>query len=182
LAAGLSLVVGAASARAGVFTFDEFGNGNLPHIIAPDPTGGVAGNVLIYLLPFETNGGGDVRIWENQSMTVLSDVLRFTNADGSIGQQIFDADRFIFYSSIEPGDNAPADAGLPELVLLNGGGGDGGGVVETGGEFRYFAFNGTSDPQPVPEPCTLLVMCITGAAFGANRLRRRIRDSGCKRA
>src|SRR4051794_25761472 len=45
---------------------------------AADPTGGVAGNVLIYALPESVNPG-DVRVWEDSAATILSDVMRFFN-------------------------------------------------------------------------------------------------------
>src|SRR3954463_13056768 len=65
-------------------TFDELGNSDTyTSIIAPDPTGGVAGNVLIYLLPGLVTAG-DARIFEDASRTTLSDLLRFTNAAGQV--------------------------------------------------------------------------------------------------
>jgi hypothetical protein len=176
--AGVLFAAVPASAR--LLTFDENGNGTWEDpdpvswngFMAPDNTGGVAGSVLFYMVPFAPVPGGDVRIWEDASMTVLSDVLRFTDANGN--HEITDwADRFIFYSDV--GDADLADTGLPvnlQTVFY-----DGGGVVETGVEggyrdFLYAAvYHGISD---VPEPGSLAVV---GVGVASAFVLRRSRES-----
>lgn len=111
-----------ARAQVGPFnvTFDEYGNsiGGLTSFVGADPTGGVAGNVLIYLLPRVVTGG-DIRVWEDFVGGTLSDVLRFTNASGVFNGSLT-ADRFVFYSLA--GGGAPADSGLPAVLSPNDGG------------------------------------------------------------
>jgi hypothetical protein len=149
------------------FTFDESGNqtGNLTPIIGPDPTGGRSGNVLIYVLPasFGTVGSGDVRIFEPNG-TTLSDILRFTDAQGNFfnfsNNSIFDdADRFVFYSADNGG--LPADGGLPanmQPVFFDGGGAQ----EDANGVFNFIGdYIGTSPDAVIPEPATL-ALCALG--------------------
>ena len=76
-----------------MLNFDEYGNAaytldgvtwlTATATVGADPTGGVAGNVLIYTLP-EIVTEGDVRVWEDSGETILSDVMRFTDVSGSL--------------------------------------------------------------------------------------------------
>jgi len=117
VSATFALMAGLAIPAHAIFSleFDEYGNGtrqdatnpgfgvNNPGYLALDPTGGVAGLVLIYDLPNFVNDG-DVGFIENATSGALSDVLRFyRDANTS---------HMIFYSDID-GDGAPADSGLP---------------------------------------------------------------------
>ena len=159
------------------FSFDENGNGcilNSDHIcttpvdgfLAPDPTGAVAGDVLIYLLP-ETVITGDVGIGEFGT-GLLSDVLTFTNANGDVSGA-FDGDRMIFYSEL--GGSDLADTGFPDREF---------GIFtfeDANGNFTYNVgnvYHGIS-PEGVPEPVTLSIF---GAGLaGAAALRRRRRKN-----
>lgn len=176
----LAMTVGTAQAQGAptyTFQFDEWGNsiGGLTSYISPtDPTGGVTGPVLIYLFPqgFGPVGSGDVRIFEpTATAVVLSDVLRFTDAQGlyynsASGDIYFDADRFIFYSDLDDAVGAPADVGIPfSLQSATNDYRDSGGVTEIGGEgFNYFVYAdntyyGLSDGTlSVPEPATMLLL------------------------
>src|SRR4051794_5204202 len=74
--------------------FDENGNGRYSlnggpitpasSFYLPDPTFGVAGNVLMYALP-ENVTSGDVRVWEDSAGTILSDVMRFVDLPDATG-------------------------------------------------------------------------------------------------
>jgi hypothetical protein len=163
-----------------IFNFDENGNGqisvngedftSLTGTLMPDPTqGGLP--VLTYLLP-RIVIGGDVRIWDDFVEGQLSDVLRFTDAQGS--PYTFSADRMIFYSSLpEPNEPAAlADTGIPETLYIN----EFGGTVEADNAFSWVpagpeghTYNGLSD---VPEPSALALLCLPAAAL----LRRRRRE------
>src|SRR5258708_3867610 len=113
--AALLLFVGTSPLRADGFIlrFDENCNGTVstdggltyqpaPCSLMSDPTpGGVAGNVVTYLLPnFVITG--DVGVLENGSNTELSDVLSFTNAAGDLSGNVV-GDRMIFYSLLGEG-------------------------------------------------------------------------------
>jgi len=78
--------------------------------LRPDPTGGVAGKVLVYDLPFQPVTG-DVLILETAGTNIFSDVVRF------------DQNRHaIFYSDPPEAGEIPvplADTGLPTTLLAN---------------------------------------------------------------
>lgn len=108
-----------------LFTFDEYGNGIFNGkplsgvTLAADPSGGVAGQVLVYTLPFASPIGDVALIEPGQTGGApLSDVVRFWDAPGATTQVIFYSD----FSANDPAD-APADVGLPSqlniLVRLN---------------------------------------------------------------
>ncbi len=118
---GLTLALSATPvfAQSFFFTADENGNGTysvgppslfnspLSTEIIPDPTGGVAGNVLVYVLPFAVTPG-DVELMEpGQSTPTASDLIRFyTPIASRPGFMIFYSDK----------DGPPldlADTGLP---------------------------------------------------------------------
>ena len=156
--------------------FDEFGHGTYyqnggpavsdPGVMMTDPQS--TWTALAYILP-EPVAIGDVRIWEDPTATILSDLLRFENI-GPNGNGVM-----FYFSDYEPGDpddNAPADVGLPPLWNVA----DNGGVFELGSEgqnfFNWFpggnTYHGISDS---PEPSTLLLL---GAGFaGLGMLRKR---------
>ena len=147
-------------------TFDENGNGcvdNSDHICttplafttAPDPTGRVAGDVLIYTLP-EVISAGDVGISEFGSST-LSDVLTFFDSNNS--------GFMIVYSEL--GGTDLADSGLPGNDFFIGA------QEDANGNFTYNVgniYNGHS-PEGVPEPVTLSLFGV--GLLGAAALRRR---------
>jgi MYXO-CTERM domain-containing protein len=101
---------------------DEYGHGSflgqpLSWRIAPDPTQGVAGNVLIYDLPF-TVTPGDVLLQEPiQTAYILSDIIRFTNITDESGDPR--AGMLIFYSDGSDGLDAPADVRSLPSPLAN---------------------------------------------------------------
>src|SRR3954452_10069648 len=102
LAVAVVAVMGLGTARADLagsgdpfeIWFDENGHGRYSLNGGPitpasfaymaDPTGGVAGNVLIYSLP-ESVASGDVRVWEDSAKTILSDVMRFVDLPNGTG-------------------------------------------------------------------------------------------------
>ncbi|PYJ07566.1 MAG: hypothetical protein DME25_03570, partial [Verrucomicrobia bacterium] len=181
-------------------TFDENGNSLIdlrdgsPLVPAPwgmlaDPTQPGNPPVLTYFLPGPIVNG-DVRIWEDASFSILSDVLRFTDAQGNLTGQT--ADRMIYYSERpEPGEVPPfelADTGFPPFLLPI----DGGGVAETGPEggpngFTWAPggpwdniYNGISD---VPEPGPLSWLALGGAGwFIACRRKKGRRERPGQRA
>jgi hypothetical protein len=117
-----ALVSSMAVAHAGLvvnINIDEFGNGSfttglggsgtLTSGLIADPTGGVPGNVLAYILPFAfTPVAGDLILDEPPPGTtvILSDVLRFVT--------VGNAHLLLFYSDNGDGVDALADiSGLP---------------------------------------------------------------------
>jgi hypothetical protein len=105
-------------AQQAVVTIDEDGHGfwgttPLQWGQMPDPSGGLAGNVLVYTLPGPIGPGslGDVILLEN-SPTNISDVIRFWPVAGGPGQ-------VIFYSDNSDGVDELADTGWPALLLQN---------------------------------------------------------------
>jgi hypothetical protein len=149
-----------------IFNFDENGNGIIsidggPFIpnrgsLQADPSNG-GKLALTYFLPASQVPveEGDVLIYESPG--VLSDVIRFTDADGNLS--FGTGDRMIFYSDLDEADLALADTGFPsnlDLTSIS--------VNETGPEgangFTYGTpnvYNGASD-VPVPEPGSLIVL------------------------
>lgn len=125
--------------------FDENGNAfasvnggplvPLAHGTELEPSSGI-NNALFYVLP-ETVVPGDVRVWEDQNHTVLSDVLRFTTTK-----------LYYFSDNSDAGDTDLADTGLPGDFSSNVSD-----VVEVGPEgdnhFDWFPigniFHGVSD-------------------------------------
>ena len=95
------------------FTIDEFGGPltSFPSFIGPDPSGGVAGPVLIYNLPFGVTSG-DLILTEPGTPAggPASDIIRFMTSTANPNQSIA-----IFYSDVSAADPAdsPADVGLP---------------------------------------------------------------------
>jgi len=166
--------------------FDENGNGTY------DPRDGtglhqlltVAGAAeLIYLLPSPVITG-DVRIWEDFLGGTLSDVLRFTNANGDVDGGL-NGDRMIVYSELpEPGEKGDrADVGIPtQLFPRDGGGiveigpeGNNGVVYSPGGPFDNI-YHFTSDAA-IPEPSSIIMLSlgVLGAtSFGWRRHRARV--------
>ena len=187
LALVLMTLPGNAAGLAFTVSVDEFGNGSstfpggpnaLPSFIAPDPSGGVAGNVLQYLLlpnlPFTP---GDVILDENVGTNlVVSDVLRFfPTANGTL---------LLFYSDNGDGVDAPADiSGLPGNVIGNpvhvleiGPDGNNGAVyTPIAGQPGFVStdfmptFNIISD---APEPASFLLIGAGLAALGFRKFRR----------
>lgn len=107
-------------------TLDEYGNGtanngagqiNFNGQLMPDPSGGLAANVLVYNLPFNFPAGsvGDYVLFEPPNYTTVSDVVRFWAPAGAGGNQV------IFYSDLPDIDELPpipwADTGLPANFL-----------------------------------------------------------------
>jgi hypothetical protein len=159
-------------------TFDENGKGNfngslLPYTVAPDPSGGVTANVLIYQLPFQVVSGDVALVEPNQPTGVYSDLVRFfTPATG--GQSLL-----IFYSDVEPGDPLDlADSGLPfapnAIPINEVGPENSNGAVWTpapgmpGSTSAPVQYNIVSD---VPEPASA-ALCGLGLLFVVNRFRR----------
>jgi hypothetical protein len=168
-----------------IFNFDENGNGSYstdgvhftpsPGVVMPDPSPG-HNNVLTYMLPSLVESG-DVRIWEDAAKTILSDVIRFTDAAGDLNGAV-NADRMIYYS--DPGDSDLADE--PGFFPTNLTPRDGGGIVEVGAEggngFTYApggafpannVYNGISD---TPEPMSLVLLGTTMALLSRRLLRK----------
>jgi hypothetical protein len=160
------------------FTFDEFGNGVVDTGSGPSPLVGSlmadptfpSRMVMTYILPAPVFAG-DVRIWSDASKTTLSDVIRFTNANGDLALGSV-GDRMIYYSVSGPGQTAPADSGIPSVLQAAF---DLGGVVETGvpgnDGFTWTPFvPGASDNiymgiSDVPEPSSAAV-ALLGMALG----------------
>jgi hypothetical protein len=170
-------------------TLDEYGNGTavngagtivLNGQLMPDPSGGIAGNALVYSLPFNFPAAsvGDYLLLEPPNYTSVSDVVRFWAPVGQAGNQV------IFYSDLPDVDDQPpipwADTGLPgsylQLVVP---------LQESGLEGGYQAVTHSAisgDPgyigaglgnytfiSDVPEPASLGLM-ILGGLLGIRRL------------
>ena len=115
---GCAYAMTTASSIAQLYTFDESGNssglGISPGIMQPDPSGGLAANVLVYNLAFSVIPGDVVLIEPaNPSGQRESDLVRFWNPSGGGPSQI------IFYSDFSTTDpaDAPADTGLPSALM-----------------------------------------------------------------
>lgn len=176
LALGLTYAVTATPLFAQIFTFDENGNYNMnggpvpvpvPVQVAPDPSGGIAANVLIYQLPFVVTPGDVALLEQGQTSGPPSDLVRFFSPAGANFSDI------IFYSDIEPGEPNTdlADTGLPVspnafLIPEVGPEGNNGatwnpapgqpGSAPTGVNIQY---NIISD---VPEPSALALAVLSG--------------------
>jgi hypothetical protein len=181
---GLSLTL-SASAQQWQVTMDEFGNGsifntntlvrsNMPGVLMPDPSGGIAGNVLVYTLPngFPAIVLGDVVLNEpNGSLSMPSDLLRAMLNGGK--QQI------IFYSDESPSDpaDAPADTGLPMAqagaAMLNEVGPEAGpnGVTYRPGNGDIIYFIQSDSPAPVLPLLGKVVLGLGMLGVGLGALR-----------
>ena len=185
---GFALAVASTTAL-GQFTVDEFGHG-LPSTIAVDPSGGIAGNVLIYFMPSVVVPGDVVLIEPNQPTGTYSDIIRFFNPVG--GNQSL----MIFYSDFGPNDppDAPADTGLPlqlsgNVVFVNEVGGEGNNAANyiavsqpPGGLPGTPGWNGNANgtlytfvsDSPVPEPSSaILLLSGLGVLIGISRARKK---------
>jgi hypothetical protein len=105
------------SSFAQLYTFDEFGNssgsGISPGIMLPDPSGGLAGNVLVYNLGISVIPGDVILLEPGTSPQRESDIVRFwTPTSGGPSQIIFYSD----FSTTDPADS-PADTGLPSGLM-----------------------------------------------------------------
>jgi PEP-CTERM motif len=178
---GFTLAVASSTSFAQfTFTIDEFGGPltSLPSIIGADPSGGVAGPVLIYTLPFGVTPGDVILSEPGQVPPLTSDVIRFWNPAGINQSEI------IFYSDFSTTDpaDAPADVGLP-TQLFNpititevGPEGNNGAIYNAlpgmpGSTSAPIQYNIISD---VPEPGTgALVLSGVGLLFGIMRFRRK---------
>jgi hypothetical protein len=186
---GLALALSLAQGRAGIIVnvnFDEFGNGSTDYqtplhtlgseILSPDPTGGVSGSVLIYVLPFNPVQG-DLHLSDSAVAVVLGDVVRFV----TVGNTSF----MVFYSDNGDGVDATADAsGLPGNTLTNVAtilevgpeGANGAKYVPTPGQPGYFSsdftstYNITSDSS-TPEPGSVFLMMGGLAGLGLLKLK-----------
>ena len=168
-------------------TLDENGNGTafnggitntLNGQLLPDPSGGIAANVLIYTLPFNFPAGsvGDYLMLEPPLDSSVSDVIRFWGNN-----------QVIFYSGLDnPREDLPpnplADTGLPgsylnnNVPLLEGG-------VEGPNQYQAVSHSASSgDPgyigaglgnytfiSDVPEPGVLALAGLGGLALLAYR-------------
>jgi hypothetical protein len=169
-------------------TLYENGNGtangnSLNGVLMADPSGGLAGNVLVYTLPFNFPAGsvGDYLLLEPPNYSSVSDVIRFWGNN-----------QVIFYSDLDndPGDPYQlADTGLPgsyltpptyippaQLQEVNLGDGIWGAIHSAiSGEPGYIGagFGNYTFISDVPEPNTLAIIgvSLTGLAFMAYRRR-----------
>jgi hypothetical protein len=186
---GFTLAVASSTSFAQfTFTIDEFGGPltSLPSTIGPDPSGGVAGPVLIYTLPFAVVPGDVILSEPGQVPPLTSDVVRFWNPTGINQTEI------IFYSDFSTTDpaDAPADVGMPpQLQSLTvtipevGPEGNNGAVYvanpgmpgSTSAPVQYNIISDTS----VPEPGTgALLLSGVGLLFGIRRFRRKVLSFG----
>ena len=181
-----ALAATTALAQINTFSFDENGNGFFNGVVLPgallpiDPSGGVAGPVLVYTLPavLPTLTIGDLLLSESVAgNTNLSDVVRF-----------WEQHQVIFYSDREAGNPNPdlADSGLPAILLSNQAF-----VLETGNEgangASYLALPGMPgwDGGPngtqfriisdIPEPGSVLLTSLGGGLLLFLRWRRQAR-------
>jgi hypothetical protein len=162
------------------FTIDEFGGPttSFPSFIGLDPSGGVAGPVLIYTLPFAVVAGDVILSEPGQPPRPDSDIIRFWNPTGVNQSEL------IFYSDVSTTDpaDAPADVGLPTqfqslTIRINevGPEGNNGAVYLAspgmpGSTSAPVQYNIISD---VPEPGILtLLFSGVGLLFGIRRFRR----------
>jgi len=169
-----------ANTRSGpiIMNFDENGNascnlGPCTASVGPDPTHLVSGNVLIYSLPV-TVGAGTIGI--NNASGQLSDVLRFTNANGAVSGAV--ADEMIFYSFDDFGSLADVGSVPPFFVTTVFA------TEDAGGSFSFRPipaspttdqYNGLSD---VPAPAALPLFATGLGALGLlGRRRKRQRAS-----
>lgn len=117
-AAGFTVALSASAVFGQIFTFDENGNISMnggpdpvpvPYQVAPDPSGGIAANVLIYQLPFLVTPGDVALLEPGSPSSAPSDIVRFFNSTAAPnGTEV------IFYSDVEPGEPLDlADTGLP---------------------------------------------------------------------
>ena len=179
---GFTLAVASSTSFAQfTFTIDEFGVGSfggavVPSTIGLDPSGGVAGPVLIYTLPFAVTPG-DVILTEIFNGP-NSDIVRFWNPTGINQSEI------IFYSDFSTTDpaDAPADVGLPtqlftpiRITEVGPEGNNGAVYLPTPGmpssTSAPMQYNIISD---VPEPGTgALLLSGVGLLFGIMRFRRK---------
>ncbi|HEV3137943.1 MAG TPA: PEP-CTERM sorting domain-containing protein [Pirellulales bacterium] len=166
----LAVAVTPALATFDIF-FDENGNGSISQnggaltplhgVIAPDPSNGGAPE-LTYFLP-ELVNNGDVAIFEpGTGNQVLSDGLRFTDANGNLTHGATTADRMIYLSDREPNEPNTDLADTPNPSNF-GSQGFNGTLSEVGPEgnngFSWFpggnTYHGISD---VPEPATVTLL------------------------
>jgi hypothetical protein len=114
---GCAYAMTTVSSFAQLYTFDEFGNssglGISPGIMQPDPSGGLAANVLVYNLAFSVIPGDVILLEPGTTPQRESDLVRFWNPSGAGPSQI------IFYSDFSTTDPAdsPADTGLPPGLM-----------------------------------------------------------------
>jgi len=185
---GFTYAITASSLFGQIFTFDENGNISMnggpdpvpvPYTVAPDPSGGVAANVLIYTLPFQVTPGDVALLEPGQPSSAPSDIVRFFTPSTANFSYI------IFYSDIEAGEPNTdlADSGLPvspnafPIPEVGPEGNNGAtwnpvpgqpGSAPTGVNIQY---NIISD---VPEPGSLALLAGgIGILLGMNRFRQR---------
>ena len=184
LTATLLVLATNGSARAGlIFSFDENGNGSVT--INGGPAQRVQGTLLpdksmagyplelTYILgpitgPFNPGRVNDVLVYEDAAKTVLSDVVRFSDANGDVG--VANIDRLIFYSL--PGSGALADNGLP----TNSNGSIPVQTTEVNGSFQFNSgdnvFIGNPSVAAVPEPSSIVLAGIGALMVLARRADR----------
>jgi hypothetical protein len=187
IVAGVGILAASATSVFGVpgdiFTFDENGNGNfngatVPWQMAPDPSGGLAANVLIYQLPLLVTPGDVLLLEPGASSSTPSDLVRFFNLAGANFSDV------IFYSDFSPTDppDALADTGLPapspNAIVINEVGPEGNngavwiplpgqpGSNPAGAQITY---NIISD---VPEPGSMLLAGLSGGLLLLMKVRR----------
>jgi hypothetical protein len=172
-----------------IYTFDEYGNSGGPAtappisagVLQPDPSGGLAGPVLVYTVPLPLVTG-DVVLTEPGNPSTggqNSDVVRFWNPTGiNLTQIIFYSD----FSATDPADS-PADTGLPPQLLnpviipeIGPEGNNGAVYTPAGGGPGSFPgaliqFNIISDSS-VPEPGTFALAGLSGGLLLLTLKRR----------
>jgi hypothetical protein len=168
-------------------TLDEYGNGTaangggtitLNGLLMPDPSDGIAGNALVYTLPFNFPAAsvGDYLLLEPPSYNSVSDIIRFWAPPGQGGNQV------IFYSDRDDPVLAPADTGLPAAFLqlnvpLLEGGAEGGYQAVThsaiSGDPGYIGagLGNYTFISDVPEPATFALAGVgLAGVYGLRRL------------